>query len=173
MNAIKEFATSFSSLTLHAVNLLPLNLFKIITVTRPSTLQNFPYGEIRMSKQGRELGGASPWWLKIWTFLFCWVSPPVALPSPNQSPHTGKKISLIAFRQILPNILSAVYIFSSTIMATLKNLSWNKSLNTKQCPTGLSSKIIPLNPYGKPWRWGRIPANSQKFTNFPHQKNPP
>ena len=44
LNAFKEFATSFSSLTLHAINLLlwkkilSHTLFKIITVSRPSTL---------------------------------------------------------------------------------------------------------------------------------------
>ena len=31
--------------------------------------------------------------------------------------------------------------------------------------------IIPLNIYGKPLGWGRIPPNSQNFTYFPHQKN--
>ena len=52
-----------------------------------------------------------------------------------------KKVSLMAFRQILPNILSAVV--SYTIMTYLKKLNGTKSLNTKQCPVGLSSRIIP------------------------------
>ena len=33
--------------------------------------------------------------------------------------------------------------------------------------------IIPLNLYGIPWRWGRIPVKTQKCTHFPQQKNPP
>ena len=84
-----------------------------------------------------------------------------------------KKVSLIACRQILAKILPAAYIFSNTIMTNLKKLIGNERLNTKQCPAGLSPKIIPLKLYGKPWGWGRVPANSQKFTHFPHQKNPP
>ena len=44
MNTIKDFATSFPSITLHGVHLLlwkkihSLTLFKIITIIRPSTL---------------------------------------------------------------------------------------------------------------------------------------
>ena len=79
-----------------------------------------------------------------------------------------KKASLIAFRQILQKILPAAYIFSNTVMTNLK-----KPFNTKQCPAGLSPRIIPLNLYGKPFGWGRIPTNSRKFTHFPHQENPP
>ena len=49
------------------------------------------------------------------------------------------------------------------------NLIGFKSLNTKQCPAGLPLRIIYLNLYGKHWRWGRIPANSQKYTNIPEK----
>ena len=33
--------------------------------------------------------------------------------------------------------------------------------------------IIPLNLYGIPLRWRRIPVKTQKCTHFPQQKNPP
>ena len=100
--------------------------------------------------------------LKLGTFPFCWISPPVPLPSLDHRPHIGKKVALIAFKQILRNNLSAVYIFSNIIMTNLKKLIVNKSLNTKQCPAGLSSRIISLNLYGKPCEQGRISANSQQ-----------
>ena len=61
-------------------------------------------------------------------------------------------------------------------MTNLKKLIGTKCLNTIHSPTGLSPEvypIIPLNFYERPWGWGRIPANSKKFTHFPHQKNPP
>ena len=109
--------------------------------------------------------------LKLGTFPFCWISPPVPLPSLDHRPHIGKKVALIAFKQILRNNLSAVYIFSNIIMTNLKKLIVNKSLNTKQCPAGLSSRIIPLNLYGKPCGYRRISTNSQKFINFPHFSN--
>ena len=99
-------------------------------------------------------------------------------PSPPSLPWSQtnileEKVSLIAFRQILTKILTATYFFSSTIMTNFKKVIGYKSLNPKQYPGGLSPRIIPLNLYGKSWGWGRIPANSQKFTNFPIRKNPP
>ena len=54
----------------------------------------------------------------------------------------GKKVSLIDFRQILPEILPVMCIFSYTIMTYLKNLEGTKSLNTKQFPAGLSPRIM-------------------------------
>ena len=67
-------------------------------------------------------------------------------PSPDHSPHIGKKVSLIAFRQILPKILPAVCIFSHTVMIYVKKYNGTKSLNTKQYPAGLSPRIIPHYP---------------------------
>ena len=58
-------------------------------------------------------------------------------------------------------------------MTSLKKLIGKKSLNAKQFPAGLSPKIIPLNLYGKLCGWAEYPVNSQKFTNFSIQKNPP
>ena len=40
-------------------------------------------------------------------------------------------------------------------------------------PTRSGLFPIPLNLYGKRWGWKKILANSQKFTHFPHQENPP
>ena len=45
-------------------------------------------------------------------------------------------------KQILPKLLSAAYTFSYTIMNNLENLTRIKSLNTKQCPAGLSPRIM-------------------------------
>ena len=70
-------------------------------------------------------------------------------PSLPWSHSTYWKKYLIAFRQILPKILPAVYIFNNTIMTNLKKFIWNKSLNTKQCPAGLSPRILSLNLYAK------------------------
>ena len=73
-------------------------------------------------------------------------------PTKKLSPHVPlliadsileKKVSLMASRQILPKILLAAYIFRNTIMTNLKKLIGNKSPNTKQCPAGLSPRIIP------------------------------
>ena len=112
---------------------------------------------------------------------------------------SGKKVSLIDFRQILPEILPVMCIFSYTIMTYLKNLEGTKSLNTKQFPAGLSPRImhqvspflpkcpllwwcsvaltrcrlsplLSLSLYGKIWGWGKILPNSQKFTHFPTRK---
>ena len=56
-----------------------------------------------------------------------------------------KKVSLIAFRQILLNVFMHFHacIFSYTIMAYLKKLDGTKSLKTKYYPVRLSSRIIP------------------------------
>ena len=53
------------------------------------------------------------------------------------------KVSLITFRQILPNILLVVHIFSFIITTYLKTFSGIKSLSTKQCTTELFLWIIP------------------------------
>ena len=119
------------------------------------------------------MGGGPLERVKVWAFPSVGYLPHSLFPSPDRIPHTAKKkVALIAFRQILPKILSKAYIFSNIILSNLKKLIGNKSLNTKkQCPAGLSSRIIPLNLYGKPCGWGRISANSQKFINFPHFSN--
>ena len=85
-----------------------------------------------------------------------------------------KKVSLIAFRQMLSKILPDTCILSDTIITYLKKLVGAKFPSTKQQDYQPELyPIIPLNIYGKPWRWGRIPPNNQKFTYFSYQKNPP
>ena len=57
----------------------------------------------------------------------------------------------------------------NTVMAYLKRFIGTKSLDTKQCPAGLSPRLLPHCP-PKPWGCERIRPNSQKFTHFLHQK---
>ena len=109
--------------------------------------------------------------IKLWTFPSVGYHPQSPFPPLITDHILEKKVALIALRQILQKTLSVVYIFSIIIMINLKKLIGNKSLNTKQCPAELSSRIIPLNLYGKPCGWGRISVNSQKFINFPHFSN--
>ena len=91
--------------------------------------------------------------------------------------------------------MPAACLFSYTIMIYLKRLHRTNSLNTKQCPVGLSTRIIPqvspflpkcpllwwcfvvpvrcglspfpLNLYWKPWRWGEIITQQPKIYYFP------
>ena len=136
MNAIKEFATSF--VNLHAVNLLiwkkilSLTLFKIITVNGSSTLLRvFLMGRSGCPTKGGNLGGL-PASQKVWTFPLCWISPPLKNWVPQITDYIlGKKVLVIAFRQILSKILPEACIFSNTIMTYLKKLVGTKSLNTK------------------------------------------
>ena len=81
-----------------------------------------------------------------------------------------KKVSLIAFRLSLPKILPAAYIFSNTIMTNLKKLIGNKSLNTKQCPAGLSPRIIPLHLLGNPGGLGEYQPTGKNLLTFPTRK---
>ena len=117
------------------------------------------------------MGRESPYKNKILNFPFSVGYHPhqkvgFLCPSPDHRPLIGKKVSLIVFRQIL-----VAYIFSNTLTTDLIKLIGNKSLNTKQCPAVLCTRIISLNLYGKPWEWGRIPAKCQELNHFLHQKN--
>ena len=63
---------SFSSLTLHAVKFIALkentltHSFQNHYSSRPNTLQNFPYGEIKMSHLREGIGGrGTPTRLKV------------------------------------------------------------------------------------------------------------
>ena len=67
-------------------------------------------------------------------------------PSPDHRPHIAKKVSLRAFRQILPNIFPVAYIFSYIIMTNVKKLIGTKSFDIKQYPVGLPFRIIPNYP---------------------------
>ena len=55
-----------------------------------------------------------------------------------------KKVSPIAFRQILPKMLPMVHIFSSIITTYLKKFIGIKTLSTKQYPAKLSPWSIPI-----------------------------
>ena len=110
LNIIKDFATSFPSLTLHAVNvfvwnkILSFTLFKIITVIRPSTLlRMFLMGGSGFATKGRTGEGSPHSCPKFWVSPFYWMSLPTinwALhsflfaplrPSLDCWPHIGKK----------------------------------------------------------------------------------
>ena len=75
-NTIREFATSFPSLILHAVNLLVwkktflLTLVKIIAISRPNTLlRDFLMGRSECLTKGRNWGGGISRKPKILNFL--------------------------------------------------------------------------------------------------------
>ena len=99
----------------HAVNLLiwkkilSLTLFKIITVSRPTTLiRVFLMRRSGCPTKGGNLEGlfASP---KVRSCPFRWISPPPKNRAPpflswSQIIYWEKKVSLLAFRQILPKI---------------------------------------------------------------------
>ena len=109
----------------------------------------------------------------------------------------GKKVSLIAFRQVLTEILPAAFIqlhnyelfekvqlkLSLLIQNSFQQdyipesyarylLSYPKYQKTV-APTRCGLSPLPLNLYAKCWGLEKILPNSQKFTDFPHQKNWP
>ena len=106
---------------------------------------------------------------RVWTLPFCWILLPQKKFEtyhlfPYRRPHIDKKVSLMAFRQILPNTLTAASTFRYKIMFWLNKLVGTKSLNTKQCPAGLCLRIIPPCP----------PSNQKCFSPLmllcsPHQ----
>ena len=109
----------------------------------------------------------------------------------------GKKVSLIAFRQVLTKILPAACIqlhnydlfekaqlklsplIQNRVQQDYLPESYARHLPSYQkchkivAPTRCGLLPLPLNFYGKPLGWGKILPNSQKFIRFPHQKNPP
>ena len=62
--------------------------------------------------------------------------------SPDNRPHIGEKVPLIALRQILLKTLLLGSTFSYIIMTYLKTFDETNSLNTKQCPAGLFPRVI-------------------------------
>ena len=142
MNTIRDFATSFPSVTLHAVNLLLWR--KILSHYFQShysnqtkhTRQGAFYGGSRFATQGGTGEGSEPPHQKIESSPF-----PYSLsPSRSWLQIIYCKKSLIAFTQILPKILPVVLIFSFIIMAYFKKFIGIKSHSTK-----LTSIIITLN----------------------------
>ena len=126
--------------------------------------QVFPLHKNQDLPLRQRIGGSLFASSKVWTFLFCWISllPKNWVPcsSPDYRPHIRKKLSLIAFRQIFPKILSVAYIFRDTIMTYLKSLLELNSLIQTSIQQGYLPElypIIPINLCGKPWEYGRIP----------------
>ena len=128
----KNMQPIFKSLTIHAVNLLPwkkipsFTLFKILTVTRPSTLLRILLmGRSECPTKRGELGGGLSVSPEISTFPFYWISPPpknwISLSRPWSQTTYWKK-SLIDFRQILSVIFLVACIFSYIIMTYVKKL---------------------------------------------------
>ena len=116
------------------------------------TTQGFPYEEIRISDQRRKLEEGS--YLLNVQILNLTLPLDVtrhslqsACLSPDRRPLIGKKVSLIAFRQVLPNILPATRIFSCI-------------------------SPFPLNLCRKAWIWEKNPIQQPKIYSIPHQKNP-
>ena len=114
-------------------------------------------------------------------------------------PDIGKKVSLIAFRQVLTKILPATFIrwhnydLSGKAQLKLSPLIQNNVqqdyipdscarflLSHQKCQTFVAPtrpaqvRLSPLllNLYGKPWGCEKILPNSQKCTHFPIRKIP-
>ena len=125
LNAIKEFATSFLSFELTCCKFIKENTlthsFLNYYRKRIKHPPGFSYGEIRCPNKGGILGGLQ----KVSPFCWLWPLPKKWVPlSPDHRPYIGKKVSLIAFRQILLNSLPEAWIFSNTIM-TYQKARWN------------------------------------------------
>ena len=183
MNAIEEFATSFLSLKLHAVNILiwkkipSLALFKIITASKSSTLLRIVL--MRRSgcpTKGGNLGGL-PASQKFWTFPFCWMPP----QPKKMSPPVPWSHSIYWKKRYLQQLLDKFYqtfCLRHAFSVTQLWLIWKSSLELNPLIQNSVQQdylpelypIIPLNIYGKPWGWGRINPNSQKCAHFFHQK---
>ena len=130
---------------------LSINLFKIVIVSRPTTLiRVFLMGSLGCPTKGGNRGRDLPASPKVWTLV-------------QITDHIlGIKVSLIDFRYILPNILPAACIFGYTILTYLKNVDGIKCLDSlflPKCPLfwccfvaptrcGLSRLLLKL--YGKP-----------------------
>ena len=144
MNTIKDFVTSFPSLTWHAESLLLWR--KILS----HSFQNYYSNQSKHTHQGVFLG-RSRFETKGGTGEGSWPPhriesspyPSCLTPSfPWLETKYWKKVSLIAFKQILSKILSALYIFRFIIITYLKSFIGIESFSTKQCPTELSPWII-------------------------------
>ena len=159
--------------------ILSLTLFKIITGSRSSSLLRvFLMGRSGCpTKKKNERWGSLPVSQKVWSFSFCWKSPPAKnwdhLSPDNR--YIGKKV-LIAFRQILSKILPEACIFSDIIMTYLKKLVGTNFLNTKLCLAALFPRIVPHFLPKHSWKTLEMednPTQQPKCTHLPHQKNHP
>ena len=155
------------------------SLFDLLTCCKFVDLKkkSFTYSkQVKYPPQVFLMGKGCPTKKKSWGWEFPWkpkslnfpfllnitptkkLSPPVAW---SQIIYWNKKVSIV-FRQILSKLLPEACIFSNIIMNYLKKLVGTKFLNTKQCPTGLSPRIMP-----------HCPPNIQKIYSFtPPEKSP-
>ena len=109
----------------------------------------------------------------------------------------GQKVSLIAFRQFLTKTLPPACIqlhnydlfekawlklnplLPNKVQQDYLPESYTRYLPSYQkcqktvAPTRCGLTALSLNLYGKPWGWVKTIPNSQKFTHFTNQKNPP
>ena len=138
--------------------------------------QGFSYEKIRMSNQWREFGG-SPCKPKNLIFAVYHPHQKIESPCPLITDHIlEKKVTLIAFRQILSKLLPEACILSNTMMTYLKKLVGTKSHNTKQCSARLSPRILPHYPPKHLWEtpWMRkISTQQPKIYSFPPTEKSP
>ena len=184
MNAIKKFGTSFSSITLHAVNValkentLSHTLFKSTTESRPSTLLRvFLIGRsgCPTNRKNRGAGcGSSPCKPQSLNFpLLLDITLTKKLcphPSLNDRPHIGKKGISNSFQTNFSKIFACGQHFQLHITTYLKKLFGTKFLNTKQCPAGLDPRIIPRYHPKHLWEilgMGESPTQQPKIWSFP------
>ena len=198
MKIIKDFATYFWSLTLHTVNLL---LWKKVLILLYS-FQNYhsnktkhtPHGGSGFATKGETGEDSKPLHKKI----DCYPFPLCLTPSLLWLQTTyWKKVSPIAFGQILPKILPMVHILSFIITTYFKKFIGIKTLSTKQYPAELSPwsipTVFPILPKmfsllsfcllpppcmecptssPKPTIWRKPSRWGRIPPHFPHRKNP-
>ena len=142
---------------------------KIITVRRPPTLRVFLM-EISgcPTKRGNQDVSAS---LKVQTLSFCWIK----ISHIGKFRILGKKVSLIAFRQVLTKILPAAciqlhnyYLFEKSQLklsffiqnsvqqdylpeSYARYLSFYQKCQKIVAPISCELSALPFNLYGKPW----------------------
>ena len=128
-----KFDTSFSSLILHAVNLLLwhkillLTLFRIIAVKRPTTfVRVFLMGRPECFTKGGKWQGVSLQFQKFELSPFLGYCPQQKIefpyPSPDHRPHIGKNGIYNSFSKSFTKNFACGNIFSYTIMTYLKSL---------------------------------------------------
>ena len=157
-NIIKGFVTSFrsDSLTCYKFvalkeSILSYTLFKSITVFRQSKLLRI----FLMGSQDRALPTHAQNFEPHHS-VECdsppknWILPHPVMPHPISlliADHILEIVSLIAFRQIVSNLLPLVQIFSFIITTYLKNFIGMKSITTKQFPPEISLNYTPCIPH--------------------------
>ena len=145
ITSIKDFTTSISSLSLHAVNLLLWRKTHFLLYS----FQNYYSNQIKHTPHvwskfatNEETSEDSK---TVHQKIDCCPFPSCLTPFfPWLQITYWKKVSPIAFRQILPKFLPMVHIFSFIIWTYLKKFIGIKILSTKQYPAELSPWSIPI-----------------------------